>query len=173
MQYSKAALTLTLAALLVSAASCSRAPVVSQARICDQHRETPTRTDDCDYVQGYYYDPISQALLYRAVLGGSNTTIVRNNYILPSGSSYSPGQNVTLPNPIRSNASIKSSSQTATPTSPSNAPARTTAPTQATPSAPIRSNQNFAAPKAAPSKAGSPAPASRGTSFSSPGRSGG
>lgn len=161
MKYSKIAFTFTLAALLVSAASCSRSSGkrISEAPICDRYGATLTRTDDCNYIQGYYYDPISQALIYRAVAGG-NKTIIRNNYILPSGTNYSPGQSVTLPNPVRSNAHISTPSQTT--------------PTQAQTAAPIRSNQNFAAPKpATPSTTKPSAPASRGTSFSSPGRSGG
>ena len=161
MKYSKIAFTFTLAALLVSAASCSRSSgeQISEAPICDGYGATPTRTDDCDYIQGYYYDPVSQALIYRAVAGG-DTTIIRNNYILPSDTDYSPGQSVILPNPVRSNAHIAAPSQTT--------------PTNAQPDAPIRSNQNFAAPKpATPSTTKPSAPASRGTSFSSPGKGGG
>jgi hypothetical protein len=147
--------------------SCTSQPrqQITQARICDAHNETPYLDDDCGRIQGYYYDPLTSALVYRAVLGG-NTTIVHNNYRMPPG--YQAGNSVTLPAPVRAPQSLPN------PTSitPNQIPNPAAAPTNPTTAAPIHSNQNFSAPN--PTTTSNPsAPANKGSSFSSGGNSGG
>ena len=77
--------------------------MVNAAMVCDYDYRTPTLSDDCDRVSGYYYHPGSYHLYWRPV--GAPAVMVYDNYRVSTTTTYTPGRSVRLNEPIATSAS--------------------------------------------------------------------